>query len=136
MKRGNTDYRRIRIGSDYSGFDFLLLKKPLQCKVRIPETILLDKNGAPRDWIFNSNKLPHHPILKKRKENLLPFIIIRSLCAKYVPLNQIIAIKTIHELKDAVRLILQSKKDAEFVSKKKHLEIRTVDGEILQINIL
>ncbi len=101
MKKGikDSEYRRIKVESDYSGFDFFLLKKPLQCCVRIPETILLDKNGAPRDWIFNSNKLPSHPILKKRKENLLPFAIIRNFCSKHVPLTQLSGLKTIHELK-------------------------------------
>jgi hypothetical protein len=101
MKKGikDTDYRRIKVESDYSGFDFFLLKKPLQSCVRIPETILLDKNGAPRDWIFNSNKLPSHPILKKRKENLLPFTIIRNFCSKHVPATLLSGIKTIHELK-------------------------------------
>jgi hypothetical protein len=34
--------------------------------MRIPETVLLDK-GFVRDWVFNSHKIPNHPILKKRK---------------------------------------------------------------------
>lgn len=114
MKRApkDSEYRRIKVESDYSGFDFFLLKKPLTCCVKIPETILLDKNGAPRDWIFNSNKLPSHPILKKRKENLLPFAIIRNFCSKLVPMTQLSGIKTIPELKETVRTILTNKKDA------------------------
>jgi len=116
--------------------DFLLLKKPLQCSVLIPETVLLDKNGAPREWLFNSHKLPSHPILKKRKENLLPFTIIRSFCAKHVPMPQLSGIKTIHELKEYVRGVLITKKDAEYAGKRKHIEIRTVDKDILHINIL
>lgn len=62
-----SEHRRVKVISDYAGFDFFLIKKPLQCTLRIPETILLDKYGAPKEWIFNSGKLPHHPILKKRK---------------------------------------------------------------------
>lgn len=59
--------RRIKLNSEYDGFDLFLIKKPMQCTIKIPETILIDKYGAPKDWIFNSGKIPKHPILKKKK---------------------------------------------------------------------
>jgi hypothetical protein len=127
-KNKDSEYRRVKIISDYSGFDFFLIKKPLQCTIRIPDTVLLDKYGAPRDWIFNSGKLPHHPILKKRRENLLPLNITKNICSKFVPFAILAQIKSIAELKDVVKSNLMEKKDADFVNKKKHLEIRTMDG--------
>lgn len=51
-------------------------------------------------------------------------------------MTQLTGIKTIHDLKEVVRGVILSKKDAEFTTKKKHIEIRTVDNEILQINLL
>lgn len=42
------DYRRVKINSEYSGFDFFLIKKPLQCTIKIPNTILLDRYGSPK----------------------------------------------------------------------------------------
>jgi hypothetical protein len=49
---------------------------------------------------------------------------------------QLSGIKTIHELKEYVRGVLMTKKDAEYAGKRKHIEIRTVDKDILHINIL
>ena len=121
MKSEKGEYRRVKLLSDYLGFDLLLMKKPQQCCVRIPETILLDKNGAPRDWVFNSGKLPAHPILKKRKENNTPLIVLKQLCSKHVPPAVLSPLKTIGEVVDVVKRIMEDKKDAEFQSKKKNV---------------
>ena len=130
------DYRRIRLLPDYSGFDLFLLKKPMQCNLLIPETIMLDKNGAPKEWIFNSGKLPHHPILKKKRENLIPLLIIKSICAKHVNATSLQSLKNIHELKEYVRANLSERKDADFFNKKKSVEIHTIDGDVLQLTLL
>ncbi len=93
------EYRRIKIITDYSGFDFFLIKKPVQSAIRIPSTVMLDRNGAPKEWIFNSNKQPHHPILKKRRENLLPLTIIKNICSKHISHTSLANFKNISELK-------------------------------------
>lgn len=49
--------------------------------MRIPETVLLEK-GFIKDWVFNSHKISNHPILKKRKENLSTFAVVRAFCIK------------------------------------------------------
>ena len=106
------EYRRVQLQSDYLGFDFFLVKKPQQCCIRIPETVLLDKNGSPRDWIFNSGKLPTHPILKKKKENNSPLIILKQLCSKFVPPVVLAPLKTISEVAETVKRVTEEQKDA------------------------
>lgn len=125
MQKAET--KKIKLVSEYSGFDLLLLKKPLQCTVRVPETILVDRFGAPKEWIFNSSKLAHHPVLKKRRENLLPLLIVKSICSKHVKQSSISQFKTIPELREYVSATLNDRKDAEFVTKKKSVEIRTAN---------
>lgn len=39
----NAESRRVKLSSDYAGFDLFLIKKPLQFTMKIPETILIDK---------------------------------------------------------------------------------------------
>lgn len=134
--QASLEARRVRVVSDYAGFDFFLIKKPLACTLRIPETVMLDKYGAPKDWIFNSGKLPLRPILKKRKENLLPFLIIKSICAKHVNYSDIAPLKTLFEVKEYVRTALNERKDAEFFNQKKNLQIRTINNEVLQLTLL
>jgi len=107
MKKGNdSESRRIKVVSDYFGFDFFLVKQPLKCTLKIPETVMLDRNGAPKEWIFNSSRLGN-VILKKRKENLLPLSIAKSICLKYLPSNLLTPIKTISELRDIAKAALQ-----------------------------
>jgi hypothetical protein len=49
MKKGiEGDSKRIKIVSDYLGFDFFLIKQPVPCSLKIPETIMLDRYGAPK----------------------------------------------------------------------------------------
>ena len=78
----------------------------MQCTIKIPDTVLLDKHGSPKEWIFNSGKLPSHPILKKRKENLTPLAIIKNLCGKYVHPNLITSYTNIYDLKEGMKTLL------------------------------
>ena len=86
--------------------------------------------------MFNSGKLPAHPILKKRRENNTPMIVLKQLCSKHVPAAVLSPLKTITEVVDVVKRIMEDKKDAEFQSKKKNLEIHSIEGDMLSVNIL
>jgi hypothetical protein len=44
-------------------------------------------------------------------------------------------LKNIHELKEYVISVLKERKDAEFFSKRKTIEIFTTDGDVLQISL-
>jgi hypothetical protein len=136
QKSQPAEIRRIRLVSEYSGFDLFLIKKPQQCALRIPETILLDKYGSPKEWIFNSGKVPGHPILKKRKENLIPLLILKVLCSKHLNVSSLALFRNIHELKEYVKSTINERKDAEFFNKKKSVEVRTTDGDLLQMGLL
>jgi hypothetical protein len=67
---------------------------------------MLDRNGAPKDWIFNS-RVGNGTILKKKKDNLLPLSITISFCLKYLPSSLLTPIKTISELTDTAKAALQ-----------------------------
>lgn len=134
--QNQNENRRVKITFQYKGFDLFLVKKPLQCNLHIPETIMIDKYGSPKDWIFNSNKLPHHPILKKRKQNLIPLLILKSLLGKHINATSLSTLKNIHELKEYVISVLNERKDAEFFNKRKSIEVMTTEGDTLQLSLL
>lgn len=96
---------------------------------------MLDKYGDPKEWIFNSGKLPHHPILKKRKQNLIPLLILKSLCGKHVNPTNLINLRNVSELREYVISVLNDRKDAEFFNKRKSIEVLTADGDVLQISL-
>jgi hypothetical protein len=70
------------------------MKRVRDCSVRIGEFVLLDKYGVPKEWLFNSSKLPKHPILKKKRENLYPLSIVKSFAGKIVGLGKLSGLKT------------------------------------------
>ena len=87
----------ISLISQYKFYDMLALRKSHICRVRIPDTITIDK-GFIREWLFNSTKDHSHPILKKHHENLSTMNVIKHFCAKlgYGKLAE--PCKTIYEL--------------------------------------
>lgn len=82
MSQPTISSKRVTLTSDYNHFDILPMKKFHECSIRIPETIMLEK-GFIRDWVFNSHKIPNHPILKKKKENITPLAVVRTFCIKF-----------------------------------------------------
>ena len=41
------------------------------------------ENGFIQDWIFNSHKIPTHPLLKKKKENMSMLAVAKTFCSKF-----------------------------------------------------
>ena len=81
MSKPTISSKKITLISEYNHFDLLPMKKFFECTIRIPETIMLEK-GFIKDWVFNSHKVPNHPILKKKRENASPLTVVKAFCTK------------------------------------------------------
>lgn len=69
------DKNYLRLTSTLRFFD-LFASKDHKCSVLIPETIIIS-NGAPKYWLFNSNKDPSRTILMRKPKSLNALEIFR-----------------------------------------------------------
>lgn len=97
--------------------------------------MLLEK-GYIKDWVFNSHKIATHPILKKKKENLIPYAVVKSFCYKFGYGAQIQGCSNIKEIKEAVQGAMKDQKDYDYIKNKKAIEVTTVSNEVLVMTLL
>ncbi len=63
--------------------------------------------------------MPNHPILKKKKENLSTFSVVKTFCIRNGYAQAIQGCNNIRDVRDRIKEVIKEQKDYDFVKDKK-----------------
>jgi hypothetical protein len=89
-----------------------------------------------RDWVFNSSKVMGHPILKKKKENMVAIAVIKMLCGKNGYGKEVQECSRIRDIREVIEQIAKGQKGCNTIKVKKVVRVLGVTNEPQALSLL